>query len=284
MPSTYAHYRFGQDVRNALPEELQTIAKKHLSLYHIGLHGPDILFYYHPLFRHPVNQLGYQLHKKNASVFFRKCLSVLRDMSDPEAGLAYMLGFICHFALDSECHGYIEYKINHSNLTHTEIESDFERKLLRDGDYQPERTCITTHIFPKDGDTEIIARFFPGIQEKQIRKALSSMIFYNKLLLAPTREKRDCILLLLRITGHYKEMHGLLIPQHSRHGCEDSTRELTRRYLDAIPVATHLCENFYNAYSEMDVLSSRFHRTYGPDEIELKKYEGASQNMASAIL
>lgn len=273
MPSTYAHYRFGQEVLRALPEELQGIAKKHLSLYHIGLHGPDILFYYKPFVPHPVNQFGYRMHKENASSFFRKGLTALQDMSDPEAGIAYMLGFICHFALDSECHGYIEYKINHSNMAHTEIESDFDRKLLRDGGYEPERTCITTHIRPQKADEKIIASFFPGLQEKQIQKALSSMIFYNKLLLAPSQGKRDCILLLLRITGHYKEMHGLLIPKYPRQGCEDSTRELARRYRGSIPVAVRLCENYYNAYSEMDVLSSRFNRTYGPDEVEMKKYE-----------
>ena len=32
---------------------------KHKQLYDIGLHGPDILFYYHPLVANPLNEIGY---------------------------------------------------------------------------------------------------------------------------------------------------------------------------------------------------------------------------------
>ena len=41
----------------------------------------------------------------------------------------------------------------------------------------------------------------------------------------------------------------------------------------AVPVACQLIENFYNAYMEMDVLSQRFQRTFGPDRSELSRYE-----------
>lgn len=273
MPSTYAHYKFGQDVLLRLPEELQTVIKNHLPLYHIGLHGPDILFYYHPLFQHPVNRLGYRLHEDKAIVFFQNALSTLKEMPDPEAGLAYILGFICHFSLDSECHPYIDYKIRHSNMTHTEIESDFDRRLLRDAGCRPEYTCLTAHIHPRHGDAEIIARFFPQISQNHIEKALSSMIYYNRLLLAPGKWKRNLVLTLLRITGNYRELHGLLMPKFPRTGCEDSTNELMRRSRAAIPVAVRLCENFYNTYTEMDILSERFQRTFGADEQEKMKLE-----------
>lgn len=78
MPSTYAHYLFGQEVYRELPAQLQTIIDHHRSLYHIGLHGPDILFYYHPMIPLPANRLGYRIHHKSGSRFFRHGLSVLR--------------------------------------------------------------------------------------------------------------------------------------------------------------------------------------------------------------
>ena len=46
MPTTYAHYRFGKEVTEALPRGLQNTIEYHRDLYDIGLHGPDILFYY----------------------------------------------------------------------------------------------------------------------------------------------------------------------------------------------------------------------------------------------
>ena len=47
MPSTYAHRRFGADVLERLPAELQEKIAPYRELYDIGLHGPDLLFYYH---------------------------------------------------------------------------------------------------------------------------------------------------------------------------------------------------------------------------------------------
>lgn len=273
MPSTYAHYTFGQEVRKQLPKELSTIISHHLPLYQIGLHGPDILFYYHALFPNPVNRMGFRIHEKRASYFIRKSLVTLRNLPNPEAGLAYMLGFICHFALDSECHSYIEYKIQQSGITHTEIETDFDRRLLLNAAKDPQRTCLTRHIHPSPEDCEIIAAFFPYITSRQIARSLASMIHYNRLLLAPRQIKRYFVTLLLRLTGNYKEMHGMIMPKQARAGCEDSTRELLKLSRHALPLAVQLCENYYNVFCEMDILSQRFYRTFGADPLEMKKYE-----------
>ena len=47
MPSTYAHRRFGANVLDHLPAPLREKLEAHRELYDIGLHGPDLLFYYH---------------------------------------------------------------------------------------------------------------------------------------------------------------------------------------------------------------------------------------------
>ena len=44
MPSTYAHYRMGQEVYHNLTGKPKQIIEKYKELYDIGLHGPDILF------------------------------------------------------------------------------------------------------------------------------------------------------------------------------------------------------------------------------------------------
>ena len=47
MPTTYTHYAYGQEVFHKLPEELQRKIEPYIEYYNIGVHGPDILFYYH---------------------------------------------------------------------------------------------------------------------------------------------------------------------------------------------------------------------------------------------
>ena len=72
MPSTYAHYRMGQEVALRVPKWKKNIIDKNKELFNIGLHGPDILFYYHPLASNRVNEIGYRMHEHSGSEFFEE--------------------------------------------------------------------------------------------------------------------------------------------------------------------------------------------------------------------
>ena len=62
MPAGYAHRRFGEDVMRALPEGAFPEIAAETSCFALGLHGPDLLFYYHPLFRNRIAKYGNYLH------------------------------------------------------------------------------------------------------------------------------------------------------------------------------------------------------------------------------
>ena len=57
MPTTYAHDLFGKEVYKRLPSDMKALIRRHGDLYRIGLHGPDILFYY-MVSKNPVTQFG----------------------------------------------------------------------------------------------------------------------------------------------------------------------------------------------------------------------------------
>ena len=57
MPTTYAHDLFGKEVYKKLPSDMKALIRRHGDLYRIGLHGPDILFYY-MVSKNPVTQFG----------------------------------------------------------------------------------------------------------------------------------------------------------------------------------------------------------------------------------
>lgn len=69
-PSTYAHYRFGQEVLKELPNDIKKITIENKELYDIGLHGPDLLFYYLPLKTNEINSIGYNMHEKTGKEVF----------------------------------------------------------------------------------------------------------------------------------------------------------------------------------------------------------------------
>ena len=135
MPTTYAHYKFGKEVLSALPRPLQNSIEAHRELFDIGLHGPDILFYYNALKKDPVNEQGHTLHEQFADEFFHHAVEVIEKAKDPAVARAYIYGFICHFALDSECHPYVE-KIKSSGLPVPLIEYSAEHKFLCNRNYK----------------------------------------------------------------------------------------------------------------------------------------------------
>lgn len=268
MASTYAHYRFGQEVLKVLPEETQKIVKANKGLYDIGLHGPDILFYYKPLCKNYVNQTGYGLHGKPAKNFFKKAAKTQKTLKgrDQEALLAYLYGFICHFALDSSCHTYIAEKMKESGISHAEIEVEFDRSLMVQDGLDPVRQKLTSHIVPSKENARIIACAFPGITKEQVEKALKSTVYYNNLLVAPERSKRMLINGLLRIAGQYKKMHGLMVNLKPNEACKDSNAILKTLYTQGLSRAVVCIENFNHYLAGTENLNKEFDKTFGAEK------------------
>ena len=99
MPSTYAHYRFGQDVLRALPEKTRKILLQEEDLFNIGVHGPDLLFYYKPFSHHPLHAEGGRMHRLTAKDYFTQAGRTFLARGARKADYAYLCGFLCHFAL-----------------------------------------------------------------------------------------------------------------------------------------------------------------------------------------
>ena len=264
MPCTYAHFVFGKTIADRLPQELQSVVRARRELFDIGLHGPDILFYYGALSVNAVNSVGFGMHAQPARAVFAPAREICANARDRQGALAYLLGFVCHFALDSACHGYIEKKIAVSHVTHTEIESEFDRALLlRDG-REPLSARLTDHIVPSRENAAVIAPFFAGVTEKQVYRALRSMRFYNGLLRAPHQPKRAFVRLCLRLTGNFREMQGMMFAKNPLPACQDSNLRLEKLLNGAADRCVTLCENVF-AYAQGEgELSPEFGKTFGP--------------------
>lgn len=86
------------------------------------------------------------MHKQMADLFFERAKKVIADADDKTMSRAYIYGFICHFALDSECHPYVEKMIQKSGIGHSEIEMEFDRYLLIEDKFDPLTYRQTEHI------------------------------------------------------------------------------------------------------------------------------------------
>lgn len=263
MPTTYAHYKFGKEVMSALPRPLQNAIENNRELFDIGLHGPDILFYYRPVVKNPVSGQGYELHDKMADEFFENASQVIRNAENPASARAYIYGFICHFALDSECHNYIEKMIQVSGISHSEIEMEFDRMLLTEDFINPVRYLGTRHIRPTIENARVIAPFFQDLTPEMVKKALSSMIFYHKLLLAPNPGKRKVLFGGMKVAGLYSSMKGMVMSLEPNPACRDYCLLLKNRFAGAVPLAASLIIQYQKKLFQGGELPKRFHQTFG---------------------
>ncbi len=263
MPATYAHYKLGKRVYNELSRDIQKDIQKNKQMYLLGLHGPDILFYYNILMNNEVRKKGINTHDRPAKEFFAPAIQKIVNLSDVDAATSYLYGFLCLFALDSACHGYIEHKMNQSGVSHAEIEVEFDRMLIIADGYNPLRHNITNHISSSVESSNIIAPIFGDVEADHITKSIQSMIRCNYLILATRESKRALFNMVLKLSGHYEELHGLMVNKDSNPLCRDSNIELLHLYKNAIYSATELIEDFKLYIQQGNCkLDERFNRTF----------------------
>ena len=263
MPSTYAHRRFGANVLDHLPAPLREKLEAHRELYDIGLHGPDLLFYYHAEKSTPVAALGNAMHDEQGRTFFDRARRVVHEEADREAALAYALGYVCHFALDSTCHPFVEQFTRESGVTHCEIETEFDNMLLRRDGYDPLTFFTASHIHPSAANARVIAPFYKDISEQTALESLKGMIMVHKVLQASNPVKRWVVLTSMKALGKYDGMHGLVANPQPNPQCTESNRKLDALYAKALPLAERLILEYVAKLDTDEPLDAAYDHTFG---------------------
>lgn len=244
MPAAYAHYRFGQDVLSCLPQDKQASIQTHRALYDLGLHGPDLLFYYRPLSHDPLKHQGSAMHQAAAADFFRPAGELLRHEPADEALTAYLWGFLCHFALDLHCHAYIAAATVPDGPGHFEMEADFDRALLSQAGMTIVPVNVTGHIRLSRAEAGLISKVFPGVSAGQLYRAVREMIVNLNFLSSQNRMIRGLVKAALKISGHGKKLGPMLLQARPNPRCVDSSCRLMDAYAQAQDTALKLIEGF----------------------------------------
>lgn len=262
MPTTYTHYRFGQEVKANLDEEIWNIISENEALYNIGLHGPDILFYYRPLGFNTINQTGVALHDTMADVFFDYGIKKIKKYPNNNGILAYLFGFICHFMLDSECHPYINESIKIIPVSHSAMEAEMDRMLMIKDGLDPIKYKPTKHIRSDKRWDELIALFYPNISPKQIGETIRSMRRVLNILVPSNKTKRVFQRFVLLLTGNNRKLKGLVLRIEPIELCKEINVVLERLYNDCILPTAKLITEFYKGLDDDYPLSPIFSRKF----------------------
>ena len=209
MPDLVVHNSMGDHVLKRLPQEIT--AEIDSDAFHVGVLGPDPYFFYRffilPL-SNGVDKRGKTMHHSKCGAFLmelgRRCAAPKTDAaaevetapvnsSGPDAhartAFSYFTGFLCHYALDSTAHPYINMLAAKRPGMHTAVERKLDNIELR-----------RQHKQPKD----IMRLFVPFPALPEIRQAMKAVYGWDDDLFRTGYRHMKIFLWFI------KDQHGLL--------------------------------------------------------------------------
>lgn len=245
MPNYYAHLSLGAQVLSQLPQELSLLLNRERSAFDLGCLGPDPLFFYRPTLPNPVRREGVAMHARSALPVFGRLREAVEEDAPMSAG--YAAGFLCHLALDSACHGWIDRRAAEGTVTHLAMEAEFDRLLMERDDL----VSLGRSYLPPMPSGEVFAaaaRAYQHTSPKQLEEGYRSM-------------RRDTALF-ARLSGHrlsrpanravgalpgLKALRGIFLTADSHDAYAESNEYLTRQLAATVEAAAKQTQRFFQA-------------------------------------
>ena len=298
MPATITHAFFAKDVYDILPDDITD----KLDLQRLKMFGQsvDSLMFYNLFSILPGKEIrkfqGY-FHDNTSQDFFINLLNYIKknNINDIDT-YTFLVGFICHYALDSTVHPYVLYKTGkfdkkkpstykYNNIhafMETFIDNDMVRRRMKCNPYMFNFIdyCFDTKHFSKELDKTINYTFYHTFNRRGMSEIYYKSLKQMKWALRLFRRDRFGIKKFIyqlvdtftpincyrfeAISYHYplKDNHNYLNNDHTmwRHPCiykKTSTESFIDLYLKAIQFAKEL------TYSSFDYLNG--------EDVDLKK-------------
>lgn len=188
---------------------------------------------------------------------------VVRKKGRGSKEYAYLMGFICHFILDSECHPYVEKMIGKTGVQHFEIEEEFEKMLLRMDGKDP-ISYPNADLVPTDEETvEAIFPFYhKGMTPEIVEQSLKDLKLVKRLFRQPTAAGQAMINTAMKTLGQYGKMKGLMNQRTDNPLCKETNEGLIQRFDDSVEIAVRMIESFDESLTSQKPLEERFDRTF----------------------
>ena len=125
MPGLITNYLFGERSYQALsPNYLKDVINAYPCAYRIGLQGPNVFFYYlNNYMRRKKSNICNILHEKNTGAFMEYLIDYMsmQEGEKRQICIAYIAGYLCHYALDIHAHPYLTYRVKTDLKEHPEL-------------------------------------------------------------------------------------------------------------------------------------------------------------------
>lgn len=243
MPNYFAHLEFGRRVLDTLPLPLRRTVEAEKQAFLLGLYGPDPLFF-SP--RRRVRQEGSDIHRQPARTAAARLRQAMEDRIPFSHG--YAAGFLCHFALDSACHPYVDAMVDRGEATHSQIEAELDRLLMLRVGLNPMEDTPMPPI-PVVPELEPILRAaYPGVSPRQFQSGYDLFGRASRLLtLASGTRLRGLADRLASRHPSCAPLRGVILSQDPDPACDQSSSDLYTILSDTVSPTVQALEAFFAA-------------------------------------
>ncbi|MCI8454439.1 MAG: zinc dependent phospholipase C family protein [Lachnospiraceae bacterium] len=268
MPAVFAHDLFGRMIESRLSGEKRRLIRRNKDCFYLGLQGPDPLFFYRPSVKNAIRLTGNSLHAQKSTVLFEDGISAIIEARkagnsrQEEAFLSYLMGFVCHFALDSSLHGFINYQDRFSGFSHTALETELDRTLLLKEGYEPFRTVRASHLKITRDTVMAMSRIF-GVPKAAAVEMLASMKLFNRLFVNASEATKQAVCFLIRPVKEYQLARGMFMWKTSPEGCGELVAIMERMFYQALPTGERLVNALWESVQAGAALPKRFDQRFG---------------------
>ncbi len=260
MPASCTHAYFGNKVYEILDKDIKNRIKPYKKYYIMGLYGPDPVFFYKAYKRNEINDHGDNIHKQSAHIFFEKARTIIQQSDNKDACIAYICGFMNHFILDSEVHGYVNEAEKLYNVSHARIEADLDRALLAREGFVPSKTSYTHFIYTDKDIAKVMAPFFE-LDEDIMHTTIKHMKLFNNAFHCPNKFKGWIVKNALTSLG-IKSIYDMIIINEEDERCKICTPKLVSMLDESIPIASKHIKLFYDILETSQNVDERLHKDF----------------------
>ncbi|MBQ1312309.1 MAG: hypothetical protein IIY55_10725 [Blautia sp.] len=209
--------------------------------------------------RNPVSQYGVKMHNTPAAAFFEQGARTVRATQDP-ALTAYLLGFGCHFILDSRSHPFVNRMQRENVVSHTLLEKEFDRYLMVKTGKNPYSYYPSDAIVPKQEYAQVIHKAIPKIRTSSLLASLHMMKLQTNLMVCDDGgRRRKAVEVLLKPAGRKGQaIVEYFMTSQAPQNLDEPLEEMERLFRAALKEAPACLSELWTLFREEGRLSERW--------------------------
>ena len=260
MPNYYAHLKFGEKVLEELPVALAEAVDREREAFDLGCLGPDPLFFYQPIRPNAVRREGVRMHRNSALPAVERLRQAIEDEVPMSVG--YGAGFLCHLALDSACHGYVNHRAAGGPISHRAMEGEYDRMLLENDGLDASEKAHLPRISNDCAVWQAASQAFVHASPGQMRRAYRSMHFFSSFLARANGRATGKVIGAVSHMLPIPSAKGIALKAQPHPAAAESNETLDKLLEAAVPVTAEQITAFFRAIRAEDPVPRWFDRDF----------------------